>query len=763
MGESLVIIAPDQQITNDDLNNIGTNAQSSLDHVVEDGISSQKKFTGFSIVQSGPAQITVGAGRLYNAGKVYARNDQGGVAIDLITILPTAVRKIVTIVAWGQEVETAVEARTFLIDPDTEATESRPTATEIRRFANIDRVSGQEATEPAPPALDANVLAIADVVLTPSGIESITRRVANVLPSVQDNDNRLRTQEEWRGRAGARLDVLDTSIAGIQSRIGSLPTNEFVYEIARDVGRLKELAELPETYTSYDADRFLTKDKSDTANVGFLAKVEEGIRFPPASQRVAQLLLANPIDPSVHASNNFILPAFTEIERVKMDGKDGELSLSQYQYQTVQTVQRTRTRTRIRFGASQTVCTNSAWWKQGTYDPTSGVLRRTGETWEVENDPGAYGGGFTAIEAHGLTHFVRVTQFWKDTYQVPYWEHITVTEGVNGSIVAETFLNSEAGFITAIGVPFTRVAATGDVTVLIVNTDVGKPVIDDAIARVTVPAASLKTYPTKTKIQIPPTYLEKGKRYGIVFITAGNHFIATVTGNKNTNGSLFHSTDGAWFQGDLLKDIPFSLYYAQWASPRAEIQLQPLQLENGIVEIDINADTTVPDGTELSFEVQLDGVWHPLKPYNETLIIGLPPLIPLRVVLLGTTDVMPGFGIAANSEVITERPRSDFRHITTERVLPAPCDTIEVTQRLEYWDDTRHTATCVLLTGAGFATVETADTVVDMPTPDPNAIVRRWTFNLAAPISSYKIRTEGTTDNVLVVFHVAERYDLAFS
>ncbi|NKW09407.1 hypothetical protein HGG76_05780 [Ochrobactrum tritici] len=56
------------------------------------------------------------------------------------------------------------------------------------------------------------------------------------------------------------------------------PAN-LVYEIARDTARLKELAELPETYTSYDADRYLTTAKTDLENVNLLAKVEEGIHF----------------------------------------------------------------------------------------------------------------------------------------------------------------------------------------------------------------------------------------------------------------------------------------------------------------------------------------------------------------------------------------------------------------------------------------------------------------------------------------------------
>lgn len=755
MGERLVIISQDQQLTDTDLNKIGEFQRSSLDHVVADGIEPGRKFTGFTVIGSGPAEVTVGAGRLYAAGAVYARDDVGGVVIDLINNLPVVTNKIVAIAVWGQAVETATEPRTFLVDVDTEQTEARAVATESRRFANVNAVSGVEAADPLPPALDANVLAVAYVRLSPAGIVSITPVDENRLESTRNVANRAKELELWRGRAGARLDVLDTSVAGIQAALRGLAPNVLVFDMARDVARLKELSELPDTYTYYSADRYLTTDESDVANPDWLCKVEEGAKFPPAAERVAQMDLLNPIDPLVVKQNNFILPAFTEIERAKVTGNDAELSIAQYQYQTIETVQRERARTRIRYGGSQTVCTNGAWWRSGTYDPVTNIFRRNGEEWEVDpaDRPNAT-----------INHkWIRVTQFFVDTYSENYWENVVVTESVSGSFVAETFLNAEPGYITAVGLYFTRKAATGDVTLMIVETENGKPRFDAAVARVNFAAANIQTWPNVTKIPLPPTYLEKGKRYAIVPATPGNHFLATVQGNKNANGSLFYSTDGAFAQGDLTRDLAFTLYYAQFPSPRVEVQLQGLQLENGIADIDLNFDSMAPEGTEIVFEVQVAGAWKPLKAYDTNILVGLPPLLPLRVVLLGTTDVMPGFGSGPRFEAKTSRPRADFTHISTARELPAPCDTVEVTLRLEYWDAGRHTAVAKLRTGGTFATIETADAVVDIATPDPNAILRRFTFNLAAPVSAYKIEIEGTTNNVLLPFHVAERYDLAFS
>lgn len=453
---------------------------------------------------------------------------------------------------------------------------------------------------------------------------------------------------------------------------------------------------------------------------------------------------------------DFILPKFSEIERVKIEGRDGELSVSQYQYQTTQVIQRTRTREVVQFGSEMHVCTNSAWFQSGQYDPVTATLRREGETWTVPEPWRAM-----ALQEHQI---IRLQQYWVSSYEEPYWDYITVTEGVNGALVGQTFLNTEAGWATALSLPFTRVAATGDVTVVFCETEGGKPRIDQALAKVTVPAADLKTLPTMTKVPLPPTYVEKGRRYGWVIITAGNHFVATVNGNKNTNGSLFYSTDGAWFQGDVTKDIPFALSVAQFDSPRVEVQLSPLQLENGIASIKINSDVATPPGTERIWEVQLqDGSWRPLKSYADTLITGLPALLPLRVVLLGTRDVMPGFSVGNSSEVRTTRPRTDFKHVATAHDFPGACSRVEVTVRLENYDEARHDLTAALLVGAGYATVETPDLVSDEPTPDPKAILRTFVFNLAAPQSSAKLRLSGTTNSALVTFHVAERYDLAFT
>ena len=144
----------------------------------------------------------------------------------------------------------------------------------------------------------------------------------------------------------------------------------------------------------------------------------------------------------------------------------------------------------------------------------------------------------------------------------------------------------------------------------------------------------------------------------------------------------------------------------------------------------------------------------------------LPALLPFRVTFVGTTDEMPGIGVASNSRSLTSRPRPDFRHISTARVMPTPVNTVYVDFRLESWrGPPYHTFTPRLLTGAGYTSVRVPSLIEDEVDPDdPMCLIRRCTWNLAAlggtAITAYKIRAEGTTDAVCACFHVGERIDI---
>lgn len=156
-------------------------AESSLDHVVLDGISDRTKYTGFGVVKSAVTQITVDPGRLYSAGKVYASASTAW-SKDFITQLPVAGKKIAAVVTWGSESDTDVRPRQFLINAETRQAEPQAVPLVHSRVANLNVVIGTEAPDPSAPLVDVGYTIIALVVLTSSVIPElgVTSRYAQI-------------------------------------------------------------------------------------------------------------------------------------------------------------------------------------------------------------------------------------------------------------------------------------------------------------------------------------------------------------------------------------------------------------------------------------------------------------------------------------------------------------------------------------------------------------------------------------------------------
>ena len=780
-----------QKVTVEDFNNFGLFPRASFDHIVEDVLIPSMGFTGFTTVQTAPAVITVGNGRLYHAGHVFYNDSEGGQSLDLLSVLPVVTRRYVGVVVWGQEVETDTEPRTFLTDPVTRATVARVVSTENRRWANISTVVGGEGPDPVWPSIASNNLAVAWVLLDTTGIVSITMVEENRAPNLSDLDARMNENDAWRTRATSRLDTLATDIAALAARLNGTASMKFTLKIAADLARTKETLNLPDNYTSWGADHFLTTDESDMTHVDMIAKVEEGIRFADVIQRDSQMGLLNPLDPAVFNQANFVLPAYDQIARIEVLGNDSELSISQYQHQIINWELCAKTRTRIRWGTAFYVCSNGVWWfapsgrdwttsintgeldwsnsaTSGTsgntpntdliYDPIRNILTRGNETFQILD-----------VQDNPNHTILRLAQFWVDEIiDSYYWRQVVTIQGLPGSVISQTFLNSQGGWLTSLDFFFTRIATTGDVHCLICETANGAPNFEKTIARSTIAADLLRAPPYHTRVEFLPTYLAKGQRYAIVLQTPGNHFISLVHNNKFAQGSLFHSTDTAWSIGDLTKDMAFRANFAKFRSNRVTVQLLPLELSGGIGAIDLNYDSTRPPNTSITFEVQYQGEWVAMGYYQNNLLGNKPPLLQFRVTFVGTTDEMPGIGVASNSRSLTSRPRGDFRHISTARTMPVAqtVNTVYGDFRVEQWRDTPyHTFLPRLLTGAGYTSVRTPSIIEKEIDPnDPMTMVFRCTWNLAAlggtPINSYKIRLEGTTDNELAGYLVSERIDV---
>ncbi len=401
-------------------------------------------------------------------------------------------------------------------------------------------------------------------------------------------------------------------------------------------------------------------------------------------------------------------------------------------------------RHRIRYGPERRVCTNNSWWRQGQYNSATNTFTRNGETFEVVS-------GDTSRNHQ----WIRFRQFWVDTYQEPYWDLESTDHSVEGAQVAQTWLQRQDGWLSSIGLYFTRLAGNGNIHVAICEATNGAPDPSKIIMKVNIDHADLKAYPTATKFTIPPTYMEAGKRYAALVITNAAHYVAMAEGNAYAGGTFFYTTDGDYHVGDLTKDMMLDLYFAQFHHPRVVVDMQPLNLDGGIADIDLLASLIAPASTELTYEIDAGNGWIPISKLSLNALIGLPPLVKLRLVFLGTTDIMPGIRLSG-SQAKVSRARTNFLHISKVRTLAGNATKVTLLSRLEGWSN-NHTLTCKL----DVAGTLIAPNVTETKDIGDGAIELRSTFNLDNPVDHYIIRHEGLTTSALDVFHVAERVDVA--
>ena len=758
--ESTVIFRDRQELQSADLNNMQDFTRASIDHVVKDAIDGGKAYAGFTASKTAATEITLSSGRLYAGGEVYARDEN--VVIDVFNLLPLVTRKRVAIVAFGQGVDTDVQPRDFLIDAQTGTTEPQSVAMENLRRAELSAVAGTESPDPAYPPTDANVVVICYALLDTSGIVSIEQWTATQLPNLRLVSNRTTALEVWRGQISGQVDTLKTDLAALADRLKLYALKSEVKDVMVELEKLRERVFQPSAYVFYGSNHFLDLVGSQTAHASYDAVVGEGIRFPSAGSNSAALALLNPNNPYVTPNNGFVLPKYGHGLRLNLAGYNGETRMAQYSFETTTITQLTRSRERRRYGSSKTVCTNSTWWRQGSYDPVTGIFRINGESWEV-----AVADRANAAINHKA---IRVTRFWLDTYEEPYWDAVKSTATINGQQIAQTFLNSQDGWLSQIGLFFSRKATTGDVNILVCETGYGMPDLGRVISRTLLPAASIQIGGTaqnaalpalvETTVPVVPTFLRSGRRYAIVLVTTGYHYVAmTNTDNGVVQGTFFVSTDGAFFAGNLVSDMKMRLYFAKFDAPRVVVELTALQLAGGILDIDILNEGITPPACRTDFEVQVNGAWVPLDaPPNGPNLSGLPAILPLRAVLTGTSDLMPGFGLTA-SQATVSRNKTAFTWVGTKRTLGSPTTSVKVIIDLQGYDEVKHDCTVTLLTGGTLAGTETADAVEDQLQAD-GTLRRTSVFNMTSQIA-YAVKIIGATTTAAETFHVAEMIEYA--
>lgn len=743
-----------------DHNALQSFARASLDHIVHDAVTASRRFSGFNVTKSSQTEVTIAPGRFYDQdGAVYGRGS--ALAQSMTPYLAAASKRIVLLSAYGVENDTDVTERDFLTNVDTGATEPDSVAMTSSRDAVVTVYQGTESADPQPPALPATQVAIAYVLLDTTQVVSITMIDVNRVTSTENLDVRTDGLEAFRDQIGPRVSSLSSDLAALANLLNSRGSARAITQLYQDVARLKELNGLPDTATDYGADRFLTTDESDVLNaqtLGYDCKVEEGIRFPDANADESELSIFSANDPNASLSNGLLLPAYTEAVKLYVYEVNIGVGIAQYGFQTFELTQLTMSRQRLRYGSVFTVCSNTAWWQSGTYDSTTNTFQKNGETFEVL-DIGITEWG-TGIAQHNV---VRLRQIWQDTYQEPYWGYTPISHTVTGAQIAQSFLVSNDMWMTKFGFWVAVKAANEAIYLSICECTNGVPDLSKVVLHQMIPHTALVVNTEITRVSVQPTFLKAGKRYAAVLTSNANHQIGLSTTFNYVDGTFFYSTDGAYYQGDLTRDMIIEIWGAQFNASQVTIEFNPLNLDGGIRGVDILAGAIVPHSTDLIYEVQPSGsgAWIPLRPEDLTAFAATPPLVKFRGRFVGTRDMMPGLTLAG-SRVHISRPKVAFKHVSTPITLASPSSSITVTYTVEGFLETPHDFT-VQFRSAGL-TISPSTTVTkplsDLPNI-PNRIERTFTFHPAAATSTFTLIETGATNSAGSTFNVSEQVHYA--
>lgn len=183
--------------------------------------------------------------------------------------------------------------------------------------------------------------------------------------------------------------------------------------------------------------------------------------------------------------------------------------------------------------------------------------------------------------------------------------------------------------------------------------------------------------------------------------------------------------------------------------------LNPISLGGGISDLAITAPQIVPKGCELTYEIQVGGKWYKLGDPENRLSVN-PDIVPLRAVLVGTSDLAPAFQLAANA-ITASRAATAFTHWSKVRNLAAATSSVQVQVVVAQWDQANHTLDCALKSGG---TTYTPVTTVVKDEPDGQA--KRFIFTFApAAVTSYQIKVSGSRNATAAPFVVVERTDIA--
>lgn len=728
-----------------DLNNMGVFAQEGLDALGAMAVGRSRGWEGFNVLVDTSTSVNVVVGRIIMDGILYGLPDLAITPVDLLAASPTNSKKIITIVATGQEVSTGSEPRSFE-DETTKEAISKSHFTEKRRKIGIGLVAGDEAPTPTRPALLPTYTAIAYVTMqVGAGVVAIEMATDYQVKSLQAQEARLKVAEATLAVAGSQLETLGTTIANTQQSVNRFNLPLF-NQMSRFVAELRDMFGRSSDGLLDGYERFMNLTGTNEAAAGYKARVEEGLRFPWAATIEITPQLLNPGNARQKTVSGWTLPSFTKSLRLNIWRQDISVNVADYNYSNVSATVFPGAKTRRRSGPSMIVTDNSQLWQDGryTYNYLTQTFKVGSESWVVTDQ----------WVQDGVT-YRRVEQFFSD--KIPYWNgYRTMTDAVSGNLIAQTFLNAQPGWLMEIGLRFSKVTAD-DLKAYLTGLNGGQPSFDKTLSQGTiadaVASAGDGTQGHENKAVMQPIFMQTGEKYALQLVTAGDYAVACRADNYLTLGSL-HNGDGLGYVADLGKDMCMRQYFAQFDNNYVEIELQSLTLSGGITDIDIISEEYVPDGAQLIYRYQVGGVWYNLDKITGTHPLSvLPPTIVFGILMVGTRDAMPGVNLP-NTRVRLSRADDDFVWQSSVKNCGSPANTVELVVVVKNWKSAKHVLTTTVISGAN---TDTPDATTDTTLAD-GRLERRMTVGLTAASATFAVKFVGTTTDAADGFVVESVY-----
>lgn len=753
--EKQVLFRDRQELQAGDLNDIQTFTRATFDDLIKDAVTDKARYTGFTTSQASATEIAIATGRLYDQGRLYLREEI--TQKDFLADLPVANQRWISVVAFGETIETQVEPRDFLIDLDAGTTEPQAVPMQESRRAQLDFVVGSAAISPVKPAVPAGTTRIADVLLDPTQILRIEQAQETRLPSVRGNAQAIGALDVFRQRATSRVDSLANTLTEIAQKTRNKADLDMVTGLRRDLAQLRREAGLPAGVTAWAFDDFRDDSRSDPAHPDYDAEVDEVLTFPAGGTATFALQLFDPNDPNAHVTpDNWLFPAFGNQPVMAVDsGFNGEVALSSFTIETTETrrIQTYKTVTRTGRRPKKIRLLN--------YNQFQGRDKVFLETTDIQHGEAVYDKWGDRLDLKRQIIYETYTY----SERVPTTRTVTdtVQEIINGATLAQTFVAPRNAWITRLGLRFTELDSSGDVRVLITHAPDGKPNQDTVLSTTTIPFEDLKSGRQETLVDLSPAFLDSGERYAVWLITSAGHKIATSDDVDQFDGLLMHKADGRWQEQTSTAAAMVTFYAPRFPRPRQEIRLNEVSLTGGISDIEIATEQDVRGGTHLLYEARINGLWQKLSSLSE-LVSQSPDLIPLRAVFVGSRNMMPALQLGPDRVVVTATANS-FTHVSSPRQLPAASADITVEVIAGLWQDSEHSLSCELIDNTNAATLTAAShTVADLLDELPGNLTRVrhvFRFTPATATADYNIKLLGTTTATAQPFNVLERLDYA--